>query len=85
MTNITKNGALVNDKEPNTDTIVEDIINSPAFYATIIVAGVLGFVATYYSKKRISRRQLRKARQFTSPISKMLNDLYADEEDLGHC
>ena len=67
------------------ENMVEDLINSPTFYATLVVAGILGFITTYYSKKRISRRQLRRARQFTSPISKMLSDLYSDEEDLGHC
>lgn len=75
---------LIEEKE-TAENIVEDIINSPTFYATLIVAGVLGFVATYYSKKKISRRQLRKARQFTTPLSQMLNDLYSDEDDLGRC
>ena len=75
---------LTKEKEA-TENIVEDIINSPTFYATLVVAGVLGFVATYYSKKKISRRQLRKARQFTTPLSQMLNDLYSDEDDLGRC
>lgn len=72
-------------RKDTAENMVEDIINSPTFYATLVVAGVVGFVATYYSKKKISRHQLRKARQFTTPISKMLNDLYSDEEDLGHC
>ena len=72
-------------KQEQQNDFVDEIINSPIFYLGIITIGVIGFMATYYGKKRINRNQLRKARRFSEPFSKILNDLYSDEEDLGHC
>lgn len=76
---------LLTKEDKQQSDIIDDVINSPVFYLGIIAIGVVGFMATYYGKNRISRNQLRKARQFSEPITKILNDLYSDEEDLGHC